>query len=306
MNKDFVSSNDISPDEIQKVFSLSARLKKNRLLYKNLISNKTIIMIFDKPSTRTKISFFVGIKELGGEVVSLNSSELQIGRGETIEDTARTLSRYAHGIIIRTFEQKTVELLAKNFRYPVINALTNHEHPCQAISDAFTIYEKFGNFNLKLSFLGDFNNVAYSLFIILAKLKIKELCFSGPEKMFDKDFENKIKTISEGKTNFYYENDPKKAVKSADIIYTDVWVSMGFEDKEKDKESKMYPYQVNSELISLTGKNTLFMHCLPAKRGKEVSDDVIDSSASIVFDQAENRLHTQKALMVLLYKDKDF
>lgn len=306
MNKDFISSDDISPEEIQKVFLLSEKLKKNRLLYKNLISNKTIIMIFDKPSTRTKISFFVGIKELGGEVVSLNSSELQIGRGETIEDTARTLSRYAHGIVIRTFEQRTVELLAKNFRYPVINALTNHEHPCQALSDAFTIYEKFGNFNLKLSFLGDFNNVAYSLFIILAKLKIKELCFSGPEKKFDKNFEEKIKTLSEGKTNFYYESDPKKAVKSADIIYTDVWVSMGFEDKEEDKESKMYPYQVNSELLSLTGKDTLFMHCLPARRGKEVSDDVIDSRFSIVFDQAENRLHTQKALMVLLYKDKNY
>lgn len=306
MNKDFISSDDISPDEIYEVFSLSLELKKNRLLYKDLLLGKVILMIFDKPSTRTKVSFFVGIKELGGEVVSLNSSELQIGRGETIEDTARTLSRYTHGIVIRTFEQKTVELLAKNYSYPVINALTNQEHPCQALSDAFTIYERFGNFDLKLCFLGDFNNVANSLFTILAKLKTRELCFSGPEEMFDENFKNRIEIISEGKTHFYYEPDPRKAVKHADIIYTDVWVSMGFEDKAENIESKMYPYQVNSELISLTGKNTLFMHCLPAKRGKEVSDEVIDSDFSIVFDQAENRLHTQKALMIMLYRDKNF
>ncbi|MGC8766674.1 MAG: ornithine carbamoyltransferase [Brevinematia bacterium] len=305
MIKDFLSSKDISPEEIFSIFSISKRLKKNRLMYKNLLNNKTIAMIFDKPSTRTKVSFFVGISELGGTPLTLNSSELQLGRGETIEDTARVLSRYVHGIVIRTFEQSNVEKLSKSFKYPVINALTNEEHPCQALSDAFTIYELFGNFDIKLTYLGDFNNVARSLFLILAKLKIKELCFSGPNGLIE-ELERLINTFSEGKTKLTIEKDPKKAVYGSDIIYTDVWVSMGFEDNIEEKENIMKSYKVNMELLKSTNKETFFMHCLPAKRGKEVTDEVMDSPNSIVFDQAENRLHTQKALLVYIYNNLKF
>lgn len=305
MLKDFISSRDISCEEIYFIFSLSKKFKKKRLMYKNLLKYKTIAMIFDKPSTRTKVSFFVGISELGGNPLPLNSSELQLGRGETIEDTAKILSRYVHGIVIRTFEQSNVERLGKSFEYPVINALTNEEHPCQALADAFTIFELFGNFNIKLTYLGDFNNVARSLFLTLSKLKIRELCFSGPT-VLDKDFEEEISNISEGKTLFTIELDPKKAVKNSDVIYTDVWISMGFENNEREKEEVMKPYQVNEDLIKSTNKNTFFMHCLPAKRGKEVTDGVMDSKNSIVFDQAENRLHTQKALFVYLYKNLKF
>ncbi|MEN2997864.1 MAG: ornithine carbamoyltransferase [Brevinematia bacterium] len=302
MKKDFLSSKDINLQEIERLFLLSSKLKKNRSRFNSALSGKTILLIFDKPSTRTKVSFFVGISELGGVPLSIQSSELQIGRGETIEDTAKVFSRYAHGIVIRTFEQEKVEKLAKNFKYPVINALTNYEHPCQALADVFTIYEKLKKFDIKLTYLGDFNNVARSLFLMLSTLRTRELCFSGPAEFFDKNLEAEISVLSKGATKFYVELDPKKAVYGADIIYTDVWVSMGFEEQEKERETLMSPYQVNKELMSHTGKKTLFMHCLPAKRGKEVTDEVMDSDISIVFDQAENRLHTQKALLIMLYE----
>ncbi|MFN4245425.1 MAG: ornithine carbamoyltransferase [Brevinematia bacterium] len=302
MKKDFLSSKDISLEEINEVFHISRDLKKNRFKYQTLLKNKVILMIFDKPSTRTKVSFFVGIKELGGTPLSLNSSELQIGRGESVEDTARVFSRYVQGIVIRTFEHEKVQSLAKNFKYPVVNALTNYEHPCQALADVFTIYEIFNNFNIKLTYLGDFNNVARSLFLMLSTLKVREMWFSGPVEFFDESISKEIEKLSNGYTKFFVEQDPKKAVVNSDIIYTDVWVSMGFENQEEKRETLMKPYQVNKELMSLTGKKTLFMHCLPAKRGKEVTDEIIDSEYSIVFDQAENRLHTQKALLILLYK----
>ncbi|MCX8028731.1 MAG: ornithine carbamoyltransferase [Brevinematales bacterium] len=302
MNKDLLSSKDIERDEILNLFALSTKLKKNRYLYRNYLKGKNILMIFDKPSTRTKISFFVGISELGGIPLTINSSELQLGRGETIEDTARTLSRYSHGIVIRTYEQSKVEMLAKYFDYPVINALTNYEHPCQALADTFTIYERFRSFDLKVVYLGDFNNVARSLFITLSKLGTRELVFSGPAEFFDSKIQEDVYKYSGSKTKFYFELDPKKAVLNADVVYTDVWVSMGFENEKESRERVMLPYQVNSEIMSLTGKNAIFMHCLPAKRGKEVTDEVIDSSYSVVFDQAENRLHTQKALLVMLYE----
>lgn len=303
MKKDFLSSKDISLDEIIEIFSLSSKLKKNRLKYNNFLKGKTIQMIFDKPSTRTKVSFYVAISELGGMPLPIQSSELQLGRGETIEDTARVLSRYVHGIVIRTYDQENVEKLAKNFKYPVINALTNYEHPCQALADVFTIYEVFKGFDIKLTFLGDFNNVARSLFLMLSTLRVRELCFSGPVEFFDNDIEKDIHTLSGGYTRFYIEVDPKKAVKNSDVVYTDVWVSMGFEHQQAEKERMMIPYQVNFDLMSNVGKKAFFMHCLPAKRGREVTDDVIDSDFSIILEQAENRLHTQKALLLMLYRN---
>ncbi len=303
MKKDFLSSKDISLEEINEIFSLGSRLKKNRYKYLSFLNGKVILMIFDKPSTRTKVSFFVGIKEIGGVPISLNSSELQIGRGETIEDTARVFSRYVHGIVIRTFDHESVERLARNFKYPVINALTSYEHPCQALSDAFTIYEIFKNFNIKLTFVGDFNNVARSLFLILSTLKVREIWFSGPMEFLDESIPREIEKLSNGATSFFVEPDPKKAVRGSDVVYTDVWVSMGFENQEKEREKIMSPYQVNRDLMLSTGKKSFFMHCLPAKRGKEVTDEVIDSDYSVVFDQAENRLHVQKALLITLYKN---
>jgi ornithine carbamoyltransferase len=303
MQKNFISSKDISREEFLTLFSLSSELKKNRSLYSNFLNGKTILMIFDKPSTRTKVSFFVGITELGGTALPLQSNELQLGRGETVEDTARVLSRYVHGIVIRTYSHDNVVKLGDYFKYPVVNALTNYEHPCQAFADAFTIFERFSSFDVKVVYLGDFNNVARSLMMTLATLQTRELCFSGPIEYYDKSIEKDIEKLSEGKTKFYVETDPEKAVRGADVIYSDVWVSMGFEDTQEEREKLMKPYQVNSHIMSLTNKNTFFMHCLPAKRGKEVTDDVIDSPQSIVFDQAENRLHTQKALLIKLFEN---
>ena len=303
MQKNFISSRDISKEEFLALFSLSSELKKNRFLYSNFLDGKTILMIFDKPSTRTKVSFFVGISELGGTALPLQSNELQLGRGETIEDTARVLSRYVHGIVIRTYNHDNVVKLGDYFRYPVINALTNYEHPCQALADAFTIFEKFSSFDVKVVYLGDFNNVARSLMMTLAILQTRELCFSGPLEYYDKSIEKVVEELSKSKTKFYVETNPEKAVKGADVIYSDVWVSMGFEDTKEEREKLMRPYQVNSHIMSLTEKNTYFMHCLPARRGEEVTDEVIDSPQSIVFDQAENRLHTQKALLIKLFEN---
>ncbi len=302
MKKDFISVLDITKEDIDHIFDISKSVKKNRFEYKEALSGKTIMMIFDKPSTRTKVSFFVGISELGGIPLALNSSELQVGRGETIRDTAIVLSRYVHGIVIRTFSHQNVLELGRYSSIPVINALTDYEHPCQALADIFTIYEKFSSFDLKITFLGDFNNVARSLMLISSIVGVREFCVSGPKKYISTEDTEKASILSNGKTKVTLEPDPKIAVKNADVVYTDVWVSMGFEKETEEREILMKPYQVNKEIFSLAKDSAIFMHCLPARRGKEVTDEVIDSSRSVVWDQAENRLHTQKALMIKLFQ----
>lgn len=267
-----------------------------------LLKGKTLAMIFEKPSTRTRVSFEVGMWQLGGYALYLSAGDLQLGRGETIADTARTLSRYVNGIMARVFAHQTILDLVKYSTVPVINGLSDFTHPCQGLSDLFTIYEKKGRLSgLKLAYVGDGNNVAHSLLYGCSKvgMNITLACPKG----YDPDLEVVSKAKEEGKrsgSHVKVTKDPKEAVRDADIVYTDVWASMG-KEKEHEKRAKIFkPYQVNTKLIREAKEDYLFMHCLPAHRGEEVTDEVADSKNSVIFDQAENRLHTQKAIMALI------
>jgi len=267
-----------------------------------VLKGKTLAMIFQKPSTRTRISFEVAMHNLGGKAIYLNWNELQLGRGETIPDTAKTISKYVNGITARVFLHKDLELLADYAEVPVINALSDLWHPCQALADIFTIYEHFGTFRgIKVAYVGDGNNVCNSLLIACSKvgLDISVATPKGyePYKLAIEYAEDNSKKTG---SNIIITNDPKEAVIKANIIYTDVWVSMG-QEKDAEKRLKVFsPYQVNSELIKAASENHIIMHCLPARRGYEITDEVIDSPKSVVWKQAENRLHTQKALLARL------
>jgi ornithine carbamoyltransferase len=259
-----------------------------------LLAKKTLGLMFEKASTRTRASFEVAMAHLGGHSIYLNPRDTQLGRGETLKDTAMTLSRYLEAIAIRAMGHKTVEELAKYSTIPIINALTDLEHPCQILADLFTIKEKKGDFDLKLAFVGDGNNVCNSL-IGGAALVGMEISVATPNGYEPNDaIVNQAKDISSSKVNI--TKDPAEAATSADIIYTDVWVSMGQEKNEAQRIKDFSNFQVNEELLNMSN-NALVMHCLPAKRGQEITDKVLDGPRSIVFDQAENRLHVQKALL---------
>lgn len=303
MKKDFLSIDDIKRDEILELFELTAKLKKEP--YSDVLKNKVFCLYFEKPSTRTRISFDVGIKQLGGKVTFMDKVTSQLSRGEPLEDTIRTVERYADVIIARVFSHKDLELMAKMSKMSVINALSDLEHPCQALADLFTIKEKFKNLNgLKVAFIGDgSDNVCHSLILACAKLGVDINIACPKHYMPDKN----IMKIAEGytaisKSKISIDREPLRAVKNADVVYTDVFVSMGQEKEAKKKLKKFVPkYRVDKKLMEAAG-DALFMHCLPAHRGQEVTDDVIESIRSIVFDQAENRLHTQKALIIKLLK----
>ena len=295
-----------TPDEILQVLSLALKLKEQQKQHIEhpLLKGKTLGMIFSKSSTRTRVSFEVGIYQLGGMGLFLSSNDIQLGRGETIADTARVLSRMVDGIMIRTYKQSDVEDLAKYGSIPVINALTDYLHPCQALADIMTLYEyKRTLEGLKLAFVGDGNNVANSLLIICSKLGIDVAvgCPKGYEP--DEAIVNFAKANSkESGSTVLITNDPLKAVTGADAVYGDVWASMG-QEKEFEERAKVFlAYQINRELFSHAKSDAIFLHCLPAHRGEEVTEDVIDSPASAIFDEAENRLHAQKAVMVLLMR----
>ena len=310
MKRDFLTLKDHSFDELFEMIEFAIEMKNDRKKGKfaDYLKNKKVALIFEKSSTRTRVSFEVGVIELGGYPLFLGSSDLQIGRGESIKDTARTLSRYVDMIMIRTFEHSKAEELAKFASVPVINGLTDEFHPCQVMADVMTIYEKFGKIKgIKVAYVGDGNNMAHSWLLGAAQLGIN---FSVATP---KDFECLEYVVEDAvilskksgaKLEFY--NDPVKAVKDADVIYTDVWASMGQESEAEKRKEIFRPFQVNSNLMKATGKdNTLFMHCLPAHLGEEVSEEVYESKASIVFDEAENRLHIQKAIMAKLNKWAD-
>jgi ornithine carbamoyltransferase len=302
--KSLASLYDLTNEEIEEILKTSESLKSqlHRGEEHPLLKGKTLAMIFEKPSTRTRVSFEVGMWQLGGYALYLSAGDLQLGRGETIADTAKTLSRYVNGIMARVFAHQTILDLVKYSKVPVINGLSDLTHPCQGLADLFTIYEKKGRLRgLKLAYVGDGNNVAHSLIIGCSKvgLNIALACPKG----YEPNPEVVSKAKEEGKRNgckVEVASDPKKAVREADIIYTDVWASMG-KEKEYKKRGKIFrPYQVNAKLIKKAKKDFIFMHCLPAHRGEEVTDEVADSKNSVIFDQAENRLHTQKALMALI------
>jgi len=302
--KDLLTINALTTEEIEDILTLSAELKekqKNRQMDCPLIG-RTLGMFFEKPSTRTRVSFEVGIYQLGGQAIVLPVSDLQIGRGETISDTARVLSRYIDAIVIRTFEHKIVEEWADHASIPVINGLTDMHHPCQALADVFTIKEKKGSIKgLKLTYIGDGNNVAHSLIEICSKtgVDISLACPKGyePDKKIVK---SAIEDAKKQGSKVEILSDPQKAAKDADVLYTDVWASMG-QEKEHKKRLKIFKdYQLNKKLLKSAKPDALVMHCLPAHRGEEITEEALEGKNSVIFDQAENRLHTQKAVMVRL------
>jgi ornithine carbamoyltransferase len=300
MKKDLLSVADVSKSALEKIFTLSAKLKKERGKsdYKPL-EGKSIGMIFAKSSTRTRVSFEVGIRELGGYPLYMDQGKMQVGRGESVADTAKVLSRYLHGVVIRTYSHDDVRELAANSTMPIINALTDDFHPCQILTDLFTIYEYSGRVEgIKLVYVGDGDNNMANSFILAAGLAGLKLVIAAPEEYRpNPELMNRFPNVT-------WEKDPVKAVENADYIYTDVWVSMGFEDEKAERFETLKSYQVNSELVAKASPDVKILHCLPAHRGEEITDEVMDSDKAIVFDQAENRLHVQKAILALLF-DKE-
>ncbi|PIW70109.1 MAG: ornithine carbamoyltransferase [Ignavibacteriales bacterium CG12_big_fil_rev_8_21_14_0_65_30_8] len=302
--KSLISINDLTLDEINGIFDLCKDLKEKQKkgISHKLLEGKTLGMIFSKPSTRTRVSFEVGIYQLGGTGLYFNQNDLQLKKSENISDTAKVLSRYLNGIMIRTFDHQDVIDLAKYGSIPVINGLTDLLHPCQVLTDLYTILEYKGTLKgLKLAYVGDGNNMANSLLHGCSKvgMNISIASPSGykPHSEIIKNSENNAKSMG---SKIEILDDPVEAVKDADVVYTDVWASMGQEKESEERKTKFAAYQVNPELVKNAKEDYIFMHCLPAHRGDEVVNEVVDSKNSVIFDEAENRLHVQKAIMALL------
>jgi ornithine carbamoyltransferase len=298
VKRDFLAIDSLDAGELDMLLDRAATLKADRLS-SSALAGKSIGMIFEKPSTRTRVSFEVGISELGGNAVVLNASELQLGRGETIEDTGRVLTRYLHGLVVRTFEQNRLERLARSSDIPVVNALSDHEHPCQILADLLTVREKFGGLaGRRLTYVGDGNNVAHSLMLgcALAGMHVAVATPAGYEPI--PQVIKRAEELAGGAgTDVLVTQDPREAVRDADVVYTDVWASMGQEREADERRLFFVPYQLNDDLLSHARGDAIVLHCLPAHRGEEITDEVIEGPRSAVWDQAENRLHTQKALL---------
>lgn len=297
--QDLISISALSSKEIFEIMKLAFKLKKAPLSKSKALKGKTLALLFQKPSNRTRISFEVAAVHLGGYVLYLSPWEIEMGKRETVKDVGHVISRYVDGIVARVFSHSDVVDLAKYSSVPVINGLSDLAHPCQALSDIFTVAEKKRNLKkVKLAFVGDGNNVLNSLLMVCAKtgVNIKIATPKGYEpkrEVFDKA----LKFASESGSTVELSNDPHEAVKGSDIVYTDVWVSMGQEEEKEKRLSDFKPFQVNNELMKSAGEKALIMHCLPAHRGEEITD-VIDGKNSIVYDQAENRMHVQKAILL--------
>lgn len=302
MKKDLISIKDLTTQEIEDILKLTDALKKDKARYAQALKGKTLALIFQKPSNRTRVSFAVGMFQLGGLGIYLAPDEINLGVRETIRDVGRTLSRYVDGIVLRTFEHKNVEELAEYASVPVINGLSDLSHPCQGLADLYTIRENLGTFKgLTLSYVGDGNNVTHSLLYCASKVGLN-MNVATPEKFEpDAGVVKQAKALSQSfgaKIQLFHK--ASDACKNVDVIYTDVWTSMG-QEKEAVKRRKIFKgFQVNKKLLSLAKQHCLIMHCLPAHRGEEITDEVIDSKHSVVFGQAENRLHVQKAILIRL------
>ena len=302
--KDFISLHDLKKEEITSLLELALKLKdeQKKGIPHPILKGKTLGMIFTKSSTRTRVSFEVGMTQLGGYPLFLSSNDIQLGRGETIYDTAKVLERYLDGIMIRTFAHSDVLELAEHADIPVINALTDLLHPCQVLADLQTIYEHKGKLEgLKFAYVGDGNNMANSIMYGCAKMGI-DCRIASPEGYTPAPevTENAMQDAKKSGSELLITNDPVEAVKDADIIYSDTWVSMGQEAEKAERIKIFMPYQVDGKLFSHAKDDCVFMHCLPAYRGYEVTPEVIDGKNSIIFDEAENRLHAQKAIMATL------
>ncbi|MDI9470288.1 MAG: ornithine carbamoyltransferase [Bacillota bacterium] len=302
--KDFLSLNDWSPETITRALDLADRLKAELRAgtAHRLLEGQSLGMIFSKSSTRTRVSFEVGIAQLGGQGLYLSTADIQLGRGETIPDTARTLGRFLNGIMIRTYAHQDVVELARWSPVPVINGLTDLLHPCQVLADLQTIREEFGRLRgLKLAYVGDGNNVANSLLYGCAKTGVDIRVATPPDYRPDPlVFEQARRIAAEGGSELVWTPDARAAVEGVDVVYTDTWVSMGQEAERAERMKVFLPYQVNRELWTLTGPDAIFLHCLPAYRDMEVTNEIMEGPMSRIFDEAENRLHAQKAVMVLL------
>ena len=307
-HKDLISIHDLEIGEVALILDVAAKLKRKQ---KNgephqYLKGKTLAMLFSKASTRTRTSFEVGFFQLGGHPIYLSDDASQIGRGEPVKDTARVLSRFVDGIMIRTFSHDSVVELAKYASIPVINGLTDLLHPCQALTDLFTIQEKMKVLKgRKMVYVGDGNNMAHSLMYAAAKVGMNMVCACP------KGYQPDPHVLAEAQEDASHtgctitvEEDVMKAVKGADVLYTDTWASMGQEEEHDARKKIFAPYQINAELLAAARPEAIVMHCLPAYRGEEITDDVIEGPQSVVFDQAENRLHVQKAIMALLMSDE--
>jgi len=303
MARDYLSVDDLSAPELTSVLSLAGKLKADRQMHADALAGRAAALIFEKSSTRTRVSFEVGVAQLGGHPITLASGDLQLGRGETIEDTGRVLSRYVDVIVLRTFEQERLEALAGAATVPVVNALSDFEHPCQALADLLTIEEHLGGVTGRvLTYVGDGNNVAHSLLLAGAKAAMTvrvatPVGFEPIPQVVARAEE--IAALTGG--SIEVGTDPAAAAAGAHVLYTDAWASMGQEEEAEERALIFRPYQLNDTLIDLADPGVLVMHCLPAHRGEEIADRAIDGAHSVVFDQAENRLHTQKALLMFLF-----
>jgi ornithine carbamoyltransferase len=303
MARDYLSVDDLSTSELASVLSLAGKLKADRQMHADALAGRSAALIFEKSSTRTRVSFEVGVTQLGGHPITLSSGDLQLGRGETIEDTGRVLSRYVDLIVLRTFEQERLEALAGAASVPVVNALSDFEHPCQALADLLTIEEHLGGLAGRiLTYVGDGNNVAHSLLLAGAKaaMTVRVATPVGFEPI-PQVVERAEEIAADTGGSIEVGTDPHAAAAGAHVLYTDVWASMGQEAEAEERALIFRPYQLNATLIDAADPGVLVMHCLPAHRGEEISDHAIDGDRSVVFDQAEDRLHTQKALLVFLF-----
>lgn len=302
MKKDLISIKDLSCGEIEEIFLLAEKLKKDPAKFKKVLTGKTLALIFEKPSNRTYVSFSVGMYQLGGNAIYLGPEQVKLRIREPINDVARTLCRYTDGIVLRTFAHENVLEMAKFSDKPVINGLSDFSHPCQALADIFTVKEKLGlKKNITLVYIGDGNNVCHSLLYACAKMGINmHVATPAGYKPQKKVVDESVKFAKAKGSAIKLFLSSQEAVKNADVIYTDVWASMGQEKEAKARVRIFKDYQINSKLVKLANKNAIVMHCLPAHRQEEITDEVIESKNSVVFDQAENRLHVQKAILIRL------
>jgi len=298
IGRDLLSLADLSTTEVQELLQTAVQLKSGQL---QLQSNKVLGLLFYKASTRTRVSFSVAMYQLGGQVIDLNPDVTQVSRGEPVQDTARVLDRYLDILAIRTFEQQQLETFAKFTKIPVINALTDLEHPCQVLADLLTVQESFGDLaGLTLTYFGDGNNVAHSLMLGCALVGMNVRIATPVKYEPDPTVVQQAKAIANGKTEVIVTQDPEEAARGAAVLYTDVWASMGQESQADERIPIFQPYQINDSLLSLADPQAIVLHCLPAHRGEEITSEVIEGKQSKVWDQAENRLHAQKALLASL------
>jgi ornithine carbamoyltransferase len=303
-HKDFIEIHDYTADEVLEIFEIARDMKSDPKKYRRALEGQTLAMIFEKSSTRTRVSFEVGMFQLGGHALFLSTRDMQLGRGEPIVDTARVLSRYVDGIMARTFAHKTVTDLAEYATVPVINGLTDLSHPCQVMADYFTAWEKFGDLKgRKLAYVGDGNNMAHSLMFGAPKVGMNVAIGTPAAYAPDPTVVGQaLADADSAGTKVVVTTSIEEAVRDADVVETDVWASMGQEEESEKRRRDFDGWQVDKRVMSLAKKDAIFMHCLPAHRGEEVAAEVIDSPQSVIFDEAENRLHVQKAILYSLMK----